>query len=126
MKETYFLASTQDEIREFPEAVRKEIGFAIYAAQEGGKAINVTPMVGFGGAGVLEVISNYDGDTYRAVYTVRFQGALYVLHAFKKKSVRGIATPKKELDMIKHRLKQAEAHYSRSQQQVQENGRQKI
>jgi len=126
VKNVVFLGSTLGDIREFPEDVRQEVGFAIYAAQDGGKAINVTPMVGFGGAGVLEVISNYVGETYRAVYTVKFGETIYVLHAFKKKSVRGIATPKKDLDLIDRRLKQAEQHYLSELQieKVKKNGRQ--
>ena len=126
MKDVIWVGSSQDDVREFPEEVRKEVGFAIYAAQGGGKAINVTPMLGFNGAGVLEVISNFDGDTFRAVYTVRFGEAIYVLHAFKKKSVRGIATPKKELKLIERRLELAkQAHFSQEQRKtVRVNGRQ--
>jgi phage-related protein len=68
---------------------------------------------GFGGAGVLEIVDDFDGDTYRAVYTVRFAGAVYVLHAFKKKSRRGIATPKTELGLIERRFKRAKEDYQR-------------
>jgi phage-related protein len=68
---------------------------------------------GFGGAGVLEIVDDFDGDTYRAVYTVRFAGAVYVLHAFQKKSTRGIATPKPELDLIEQRLERAKEDYQR-------------
>jgi phage-related protein len=66
---------------------------------------------GFGGRGVLEVVDDFDGDTYRAVYTVKFAGVVYVLHAFQKKSKRGIATPQRDIDLIKARLKRAEEHY---------------
>ena len=75
------------------------------------KAPFAKPLRGFGSAGVLEVVDDYDGDTYRAVYTVRFAGAVYMLHAFKKKSKRGIATPKAELDLIKQRFKRAREDY---------------
>jgi phage-related protein len=68
---------------------------------------------GFGGAGVLEIVDDFDGDTYRAVYTVRFAGAVYVLHAFQKKSRRGIATPKAELDLIERRLRRAREDHDR-------------
>jgi phage-related protein len=68
---------------------------------------------GFGGAGVLEIVDDFDGDTYRAVYAVRFAGAVYVLHAFQKKSTRGIATPKPELDLIEQRLERAKEDYQR-------------
>ncbi|MGK7892773.1 MAG: type II toxin-antitoxin system RelE/ParE family toxin, partial [Xenococcus sp. (in: cyanobacteria)] len=66
---------------------------------------------GFGGAGVLEIVENYDGDTYRAVYTVKFGDLVYILHAFQKKSKKGIQTPKQDLDLIKKRLKEAEIDY---------------
>ncbi|WP_082143719.1 type II toxin-antitoxin system RelE/ParE family toxin [Nitratireductor soli] len=111
MKDAFFLGSSLDEIREFPKEIRQEIGFAIETAQLGGKAINVVPLVGFKGAGVLEIFSDCDGDTFRAVYTVHFGETVYVLHAFKKKSTRGIATPKKEMNLVRSRLKVAQEHY---------------
>jgi len=74
---------------------------------DGGKALYVKPLRGFGGSGVLEIVDDFDGDTYRAVYTVRFAKVVYVLHAFQKKSKRGVATPKSELDLIEQRLKRA-------------------
>lgn len=113
MKKTHFVGSSKDDLSEFPDSVKLEIGFAIYLAQSGVKALDVVPLVGFGNASTLEVISDNDGDTYRAVYTVRFKRAVYVLHAFKKKSVSGISTPQKEIDLVKRRLKQAEAHYEK-------------
>ena len=73
---------------------------------------NAKPLKGYQGAGVLEILDHHDGDTYRAVYTVRFAGVVYVLHVFQKKSKRGIATPKQDLDLIESRLKQAEANYA--------------
>jgi phage-related protein len=69
-------------------------------------------MKGFGGAGVLEVVDDFQGDTYRAVYTLKFTGAVYVLHAFQKKSKRGAQTPKQDVDLIKERLKMARQHYA--------------
>ena len=80
-------------------------------AQVGDKHEAVKPLKGFKGAGVLEVVADHDGDTFRAVYTVRFTEAVYVLHVFQKKSMRGIATPSKELNLVAARLKQAEAHH---------------
>lgn len=77
----------------------------------GGKHESAKPLKGFKGAGVLEVVENYDGDTYRAVYTVRFAEVIYVLHCFQKKSKSGIATPKQDLDLIQARLKTAEVEY---------------
>ena len=87
------------------------MGFALYQAQLGRKAPSAKPLAGFGGASVLEIVDDFQTNTYRAVYTVRFADALYVLHAFQKKSKRGVATPKAELDVIKSRLKLAEEDY---------------
>jgi len=94
-----------------PVKVKDEVGYALYEAQEGKKSPDAKPLKGFAGAGVLEVVSNHDGDTYRAVYTVRFKNAIYALHVFQKKSRRGIATPKQEIAIIKQRLKEAQKHY---------------
>jgi phage-related protein len=88
------------------------IGHAIYEAQCGGEAPSAKALRGFGGRGVLEVVEDFDGDTYRAVYTVRFVGAIYVLHVFQKKSKRGITTPKTEIELIKTRLRAAQAHHA--------------
>ncbi len=87
------------------------MGGALWDAQLGGKAPYAKPLKGFGGAGVLEVVDDFDGDTYRAVYTVRFAGIVYVLHAFQKKSKQGIATPQKDLDLIRRRLAEAQRLY---------------
>lgn len=95
----------------FPEPVRSRVGGALWEAQNGGKAPWAKPLHGFGGAGVLEVIDDYDGDTYRAVYTLRFSGVVYVLHAFQKKSKSGIATPRHEIALITQRLKRAKEDY---------------
>lgn len=87
----------------------KTFGFALYLAQMGGKHPQAKPLKGFGAADVLEVVEDDDGETYRAVYTVRFGHAVYVLHVFQKKSKRGIATSKADLDLIKKRLRDATA-----------------
>jgi phage-related protein len=87
------------------------MGFAINDAQNGDEHPRAKALKGFGGRAVLEVVDDEDGDTYRAVYTVRFAGVIYVLHAFQKKSKKGIATPKHEIEVIRARLKTAEAHY---------------
>ena len=76
------------------------MGYALYIAQCRGKSPNAKPMRGFLWAGVLEIVENFNTDTYRAIYTVRFKGTVYVLHAFQKKSKSGIATPKKDIDLI--------------------------
>ena len=88
--------------------MRTKIGYALWIAQQGRKHVDAKPLRGFGGAGVLEVIADFDKDTYRAVYTVRFLEAIYVLHVFKKKSKSGIATPRPDADLIKARLRFAE------------------
>jgi phage-related protein len=85
------------------------IGHVIFEAQCGGEAPSAKALRGFGGRGVLEIVEDFDGDTYRAVYTVRFVGAVYVLHVFQKKSKRGIATPKADIELIKARLRTAQA-----------------
>jgi phage-related protein len=107
----YFIGSSKSDLRVFPKAVRHVVGHAIYMAQNGAKHPDTKPLKGFGSAGVLEVIDDFDGNTYRTVYTVRFEQALYVLHAFQKKSKTGIATAKSDLDLIKLRLRQAEKDY---------------
>jgi phage-related protein len=112
-KPVRWVASSKEDLREFPEDVRRRVGGALWDAQLGLKAPYAKPMKGFGGAGVLEIVDDFDGDTFRAVYTVRFAGAIYVLHAFQKKSKRGIATPKAELDLIEQRLKRAREDYER-------------
>lgn len=83
----------------------------MWDAQLGEKSPAAKPLKGFGGAGVLEVVDDFDGDTYRAVYTVRFAGAVYVLHVFQKKSRSGISTLRSDIDLIRRRLAQAEAEY---------------
>jgi len=87
------------------------MGQSIDDAQHGGEHPAAKALKGFGGRGVPEVVDDFDGDTYRAVYTVKFAGVVYVLHAFQKKSRKGIATPQHEIELIKARLKRAEDHY---------------
>lgn len=91
------------------------MGQALYAAQCGEEYPSVKALKGFGGRAVLEIVASHEGDTWRTVYTVRFQDAVYVLHAFQKKSKRGIATPQKELDLVKQRLAAAEQDYRERQ-----------
>jgi len=109
-KPVRWIGSSREDLRGLPQVVRNRVGGALWDAQIGGKAPFVKPMKGFGG-GVLEVVEDFDGDAYRAVYTVRFAAAVYVLHVFQKKSKRGIATPKRDLDLIKQRLRRAEEDY---------------
>src|SRR2546426_4041333 len=106
-----WIGSTRSDLASFPEDVKDAIGYALYIAQRGGKHADAKPLHGFGGAGFLEIVEDHAGDTYRAVYTVRFAGRIYVLHAFQKKSKKGIATPQKEIDLIWQRLAAAERYY---------------
>src|SRR5476649_2315867 len=110
-KPTIWIGSSRDDLRSFPEEVRRVMGLAINDAQNGEEHPRAKALKGFGGRSVLEVVDDEDGDTYRAVYTVRFAGVVYVLHAFQKKSKKGIATPRRDIDLIKARLKRAEEHY---------------
>lgn len=111
MKPLHWIASSLQDVREFPEEVRQEVGYSIDIAQRGGKATNAVPLVGFRSAKVLEVIVDADRATYRAVYTVKLEHAVYVLHAFQKKSKKGIATPQQDILLIRSRLKTAESHH---------------
>ena len=93
-------------LKTFPSAVQDEVGYAPYLAQRGEKHVSAKPLKGMG-SGVLEVVSDHRGDTFRSVYTLRFAERVFVLHAFQKKSKSGSATPKADLELIKQRLKQA-------------------
>jgi phage-related protein len=108
-----WVGSSKKDLRRFPDEVQRVTGYALWLAQLGVKHTDAKPLAGCGGAGVLEVVEDYDGDTYRAVYTVRLAGAVYVLHAFQKKSRPGIATPAHEMDLVRARLKQAEQIHAR-------------
>jgi phage-related protein len=112
-KPVRWVGSSKEDLSGFPEDVRRRVGGALWEAQIGGKAPYARPLKGFGDAGVLEVVDDFDGDTFRAVYTVRFAKAVYVLHAFQKKSRRGITTPKAELNLIEQRLRRAREDYER-------------
>jgi phage-related protein len=107
-KPCLFIGASRRELKSLPDQVQDEIGYALYEAQCGGEPVSAKVLKGFGGRGVLEIVEDFDGDTYRAVYTVRFSAAVYVLRAFQKKSKRGIATPKAEIELIKARLRAAE------------------
>jgi phage-related protein len=108
LKPCDFVGPAREELSALPDEVRVKVGHSLFLAQRGDEAPNAKPLKGFGGRGVLEVIADYDGDAYRAVYTVRFADAVYVLHAFQKKSKTGIETPKHTMDLIASRLKDAE------------------
>jgi len=110
-KPLFWVGSSRRDLRRFDVEVRRSTGFALWQAQNGGKSIDAKSLRGFGGAGVLEIIQDHDGNTYRAVYTVKFAGAVYVLHAFQKKSKRGSKTPPAEMELIRKRLQMAREHY---------------
>jgi phage-related protein len=103
-----WIGSSKEDLLDLPRKVQREIGYALYLAQLGLEHINVKPLSGFGGRGVLEVVEDDARGTYRAVYTVKFKEAVYVLHAFQKKSKKGRETPKEEMEIVKKRLKIAE------------------
>ena len=111
-KPVFWVASSRKDLKWFPKVVRQTFGQALFDAQTGGKHPDARPLKGFQGAGVLEVVEDDDGSTYRAVYTIKFAGAVYVLHAFQKTSKRGIKTPMEEIEKVKIRLKQAEGHHA--------------
>ena len=112
IKPLFWIAASRDDLRGFPDDVRRVVGFALWQAQCGDKHPDAKPLRGFGGAGVMEVVEQLQGNAYRTVYTVKFAGAVYVLHAFQKKSKRGAKTPMQDMDLIRKRLKLAEDHYA--------------
>jgi phage-related protein len=101
----------------FPEQVQDDMGYALYIAQMGERPKSAKPLKGFKGAGVLELVEDHAGDAYRAVYTVRFAERVYVLHAFQKKSKKGMATPKSEIRLVEQRLRAAEEDYRQRQEE---------
>jgi phage-related protein len=110
-KPLFWIGSSLNDLKYCPDEVQNFIGYALHSAQIGGKSPDAKPLQGFGGGGVIEIVDDFDGNTYRAVYTVRFSKAVYTLHVFQKKSRKGIATPKQEIELVKARLKRAETHY---------------
>lgn len=112
LKPVEWIGSSLDDLKEFPDEVQQVVGYALYIAQCGDKHPSAKPLKGFKGAGVVEVVEDFDGDTYRAVYTIKFADVVYVLHSFQKKSKQGIATPKQDVNLIDARLKRAKEHYA--------------
>ena len=110
MKPLFWMGSARKDLLDMPESVVDVFGYALYMAQSGQKHVQAKPLKGFGSAGVLEVVEDDDGNTYRAVYTVRFSNAVYVLHCFQKKSHKGSETSKQDKEVIEARLKQARLH----------------
>lgn len=110
-KPVRWMGSAKEDLSAFPAEVKWRVGSAIWRAQIGSKADYAKPLRGFGGASVMEVVDDYDGETYRAVYTIQFAEVIYVLHAFQKKSRKGIETSKADLDLIHARLVRAKKDY---------------
>ncbi|MGD2062979.1 MAG: type II toxin-antitoxin system RelE/ParE family toxin [Nitrospirota bacterium] len=106
-KPLLFIGSSRKDLQKFPQAVRDDVGYDLYTVQLGRTPASAKPLKGLGG--VMELVERYDKDTYRAVYIANLGDTIYVLHCFKKKSKRGIATPKEEMEVIRQRLRYAQA-----------------
>ncbi len=111
LKPVFWVGSSRNDLRAMPDGVCRGIGQALYTAQQGGTDRSAKPLKGFGGARVMEIVERDASGAYRAVYTAQFAEAIYVLHVFQKKSKRGIATPKPDIDLIRRRLGEVERHY---------------
>lgn len=111
LKPLIWIGSSLRDLGKLDAAVQDSVGYALYVAQRGERHSSAKVLRGFGGAGVLEVVEDDSAGTYRAVYTVKFASAVYVLHVFQKKSKRGVATPQSEIDLIHSRLATAQAHH---------------
>lgn len=107
----HWIGQSRKDYGDFPPTVQEECGFALFLAQTGQHPLSAKVLKGIG-SGMVELVENFDGDTFRTVYTVRFEKAVYVLHAFKKKSKQGIKTPQSDIELIKRRFRDAEAHYT--------------
>src|SRR5271166_1585947 len=107
VKPVIWIGSSRKDFGEFPDPVKDRMGYALYVAQQGGKHADAKPLKGYGGAGVVEIVRDHRGDTFRTVYTVRLADVVYVLHAFQKKSKTGRETPKADIALIDRRLREA-------------------
>ncbi len=112
----FWVGSCLDDLRAFPGEVIDVMGYALHLAQQGGRNLDVKSLKGLAGGSVLEVVADYSGNTWRVVYTVRYRDAIYVLHAFQKKSKQGIKTPKQHINTIHRRLKLAQEHHEQASQ----------
>jgi phage-related protein len=108
LRPVIWVGSSREDLREFPGPVQDHMGYVLYVAQRGGKHRDTKVLSGFGGAGVVEIVTDYRSDAFRAVYTLRYAGAVYVLHAFQKKSKTGRETPRRDMELIRQRLREAE------------------
>jgi phage-related protein len=108
LKPVVWVGSCRKDLRKFPVPVQHQVGYAIYIAQRGGKHRDTKVLTGFGGAGVPEVVEDFRGDAFRVVYTLKDSDSVYVLHAFQKKSKSGRETPRRDMELIEQRLREAE------------------
>ncbi len=113
-----WVGSSRKDYSLFPPKVQETFGFELFLAQTGQFPPSAKPLKGLG-SGIVELVEDFDGDSYRAVYTVRFETAVYVLHSFMKKSKQGIKTPQGDIDLIKRRYRDAETHYTANRQKDQ-------
>ena len=111
-KPVHWVGSSKKDLLSFPKQVVSDMGYALGLAQLGGKSPEAKPWKGQG-SGVFELVERHEGDAYRAVYTVRFEAAVYVLHAFQKKSPKGIKTDQRDVDLVAQRLRLAQEDYER-------------
>jgi phage-related protein len=107
-KPVVWVGSSRKDLSKFPDPVQHQVGYAICIAQPGGKHRDAKVLTGFGGAGVLEVVEDFRGDTFRPVYTLKYSDSVYVLHAFQKKSKSGLETSRRDMELIEQRLREAE------------------
>jgi phage-related protein len=115
LKPIFWVGSSRRDLRTMPEQVRRDIGQALYTAQQGETDLAAKPLKGFGGMRVMEIVERDRSGTFRAVYTAQFADAVYVLHVFQKKSKKGIATPKQDINLIRRRLAEAERDFKERQ-----------
>ena len=108
LKPLAWIGSSRRDFRGFPDKVKSEMGYALFVAQSGGRYRKAKALKGYRGGAVVEIVEDHDGEAFRTIYTVRFGSAVYVLHAFQKKSKQGIATPQTDLRLIDQRLREAE------------------
>lgn len=121
LKPLVWVATSREDLKDFPDEVQRSMGYALYLAQAGRKHLDAKPLKGFGGAGVLEVVDDFDGNAFRAVYTIKLAGVVYVLHAFQKKSKRGVKTSSADIDKVKARLKEAMENHANWVAEAREN-----
>ncbi len=115
IRSIFWIGSSRNDLRAMPDQVRRDIGKALYTAQRGFTDPKAKPLKGFGGTRVMEIVERDRSGAYRAVYTAQLGDTIYVLHVFQKKSKRGIATPKQDIELIRRRLADAEWHYREGQ-----------